>query len=76
MRVTLEINPAHLPQSLKTPSRGWGVLRANTKKCGTSLGWGSLSASERQTSWWDFNRHIHYLCGDERRGKDGANPAQ
>lgn len=77
MRVTLEINPMHLPQSIKTPNRARGAFRANTKEMQpiTEV-WKPLCQLQRQMFWLDFNRCIHYLCSYARRGKDGANPAQ
>lgn len=77
MRVTLEINPMHLPQSIKTPNRALGAFRANTKEMQpiTEV-WKPLCQLQRQMFWLDFNRRIHYLCSYARRGKDGANPAQ
>jgi len=47
MKVILEVNPVHLPWSLKTLNRACGAFRANTKKCSVSPRCGSLSASYR-----------------------------
>lgn len=53
MRVTLEINPMHLSQSIKTLNRACGAFRANTKKCSVSPRCGSRSASYRdKCSGW------------------------
>lgn len=52
MGVTLEINPVHLPRSLKTQNWACGAFRTNTEKCSVSLRCGSSASYRDKCSGW------------------------